>query len=117
MARLVDIGLPEWRFDYAASREEQQQANDDFFAAVKDRCREVGGDHEFVGEIVKWQRADGYALYAVVNTAPLELVWVDYGDGYGVEAALIRGLNLDDIAEQVERNRRVAALFGGGSNG
>lgn len=105
MATLVDIGLPEWRYDPTETWEAGRELGAEYFAAVKERCREVGGDGEFVGEIVKWSRADGYAYYAVVNTDPLELVWVPYGDMWQVEAPLIRGLILDDVVQMIERDR------------
>jgi hypothetical protein len=68
---------------------------------------------DVVGAMLKWQRADGYAWYLVVNDDPLMIQHVPYGDAWTVEWALIKGLNMDDVRQMVDRNRRMSALFGG----
>lgn len=113
MATLVDIGLPEWTWvggDWEAQRERDAQ----YFAEVERVCRERSRtpEDDIVGQTVKWQRADGYAIYAIVSTAPLEIVWVPYGDAWTVEEPLIRGLNLEDVTGMVERERAIREVFG-----
>ena len=118
MATLVDIGLPEWGW-VGGDWEEQHKRDAEYFAEVKRLCqvtRTPGNGHakddsDLVGEIVKWHRGDGYALYAVVNTEPLELAWVPFGDRWTVEPALIRGLILDEVRDMVERERRLREVF------
>lgn len=66
---------------------------------------------EFVGEILRWHRADGYASYMVVKQKPLTLSHVATGDAYSVESALIRGLRLSDVEDMVNRERRLKELF------
>ena len=54
---------------------------------------------EFVGRVLKWQRADGYARYVVVEQRPiLKVAHLNVGDGWEVEPPLIRGLNIDDVS-------------------
>jgi hypothetical protein len=64
-----------------------------------------------VGEVIKWQRADGYAQYMVVSEEPLKLAHVNHGDGYEVEAALIRGINLEEVRQMVDRERALSEMF------
>lgn len=66
---------------------------------------------DLVGEILRWQRADGYAQYMVVSQKPLILAHLAIGDAWQVEAALIRGLRLTDVREMVERERSLRKLF------
>jgi hypothetical protein len=68
---------------------------------------------EIVGGLVKWQVADGYAYYLVTKASPLTLQWVPFCDDYQVPAALIRGLRKADIIDMLNRERRIAELFGG----
>lgn len=71
----------------------------------------AGGD--LVGEEVAFPRADGYARYLVIREEPLQLAWLAVGDRWQVEDALIRGLNLEDVRDNVGRRRALAELFQG----
>lgn len=73
------------------------------------------GTNPLLGEILRWQRGDGYANYMVWNIRPLELIWLESGDAWSVEEALIRGLNLNDVKGMVERDSRMREIFGGKS--
>lgn len=66
---------------------------------------------DLVGEILRWQRADGYAQYMVVSQKPLALAHLIIGDAWQVEAALIRGLRLTDVREMVRREGSLRKLF------
>jgi hypothetical protein len=52
---------------------------------------------EWVGAIISWSVADGYATYMVAQQNPLVMAHVFYGDGYEVDPIMIRGLELSDI--------------------
>lgn len=93
--------------DYSGEwREREQRA----ISAVQKVVRETHkGD--LVGEILRWQRADGYAQYMVVCQKPLILAHLAIGDAYQVESPLIRGLTLTDVREMVEREHRIKELF------
>ena len=60
---------------------------------------------DLVGEVVRWQRADGYASYMVLSEKPLTLVHLNLGDGYQVEDALLRGLTLAEVQRMVNWER------------
>ena len=104
MAKLVDTYVCD-PWDYDQTRDENIAVEDKWFDDLK-RMLKTCYPGEYVGEILKWQRADGYAVYAVVRENPLEIAWIDHGDGYRVEDALIRGLIMEDVKDMVERERR-----------
>lgn len=83
-------------------------------------CREwnrEAGKHvnEYVGGVIDFPVADGKAQYMVLSTTPLQLIHLNYGDGYGVDEITLRGLRLADVKQLVNRNRKLAELFGRGS--
>lgn len=67
---------------------------------------------DLVGEIVRFQVADGYAEYVVWKQKPLQLIHLSHGDGYAIPAAHERGLRLSDVRQNVERSKALAELFG-----
>lgn len=69
-------------------------------------------DSEYVGAIVRWQVADGYAEYLVTSMAGSgTLQHLPFLDAYTVDPALIRGLRKQDIKERVDASRRLSRLF------
>lgn len=81
-----------------------QKIEDEYVARLASMARQ-NGTSDLLGEVVRWQVADGYASYIVWNTKPLQLVHVAVGDAYSVEDALIRGLRVPDIRKRVEGDR------------
>lgn len=82
-----------------------------YLADLAEVARKNRPGNDLVGEVVRWPRGDGYALYMVWSTRPLELVWIEIGDAWSVEDALIRGTTLADVRLKVEQGRRVRTLF------
>jgi len=66
---------------------------------------------EVVGGLLKFQVADGYAVYVVTKATPLTLTHVPFGDAYQVHDALIRGLRRADVLASLERDRKLSAIF------
>lgn len=58
-----------------------------------------------VGFLLNFQVADGYATYRVVQAKPLHLEFIPFSDGYQISTAHIRGLNLTDVRQQMERSK------------
>ena len=78
------------------------QANRAYDAAIKTtqrgfRRKDRG---EWVGALISWSVADGYASYMVAEQSPLVMAHIDYGDGYQVDPIMIRGLVLSDIKDR-----------------
>lgn len=66
---------------------------------------------EMIGKTVKYQIADGYAVYIVISEEPLMLIHVNSGDGYQIPDAHMRGLILSDIKEEVRREETLTKMF------
>jgi len=77
-------------------------------AGARAKARNPG---DTVGELLKWPRADGNAVYMVTSERPLRIAHVDVGDAWNVEGALIRGLNLRTVRGMVERERKMRHFF------
>lgn len=100
MATLIEapIVAPEFSLDT------WQKDEENYTEAVRTALR-AANRGKLIGEIVRWQRADGYAVYMVATEHPLRLVHLDLGDGYTVESALLRGLTLADVERMVEMEK------------
>lgn len=66
---------------------------------------------QYVGAILQFPRADGYAMYLVQKLRPLTLQHIPFGDAWQIPDAHLRGLNLDDVKEQVARNKGMRSMF------
>lgn len=66
---------------------------------------------DLIGETIRFQVADGYALYMIWAHRPFQLVHIDLHDGYQIPEAHARGLRLQDARDMVERDKRFAALW------
>lgn len=98
-------GEPDWNL----IMEEEDQWFCDTYNAMLDKPK---GDIQ--GAILQWPRADGNAIYQVVEVKPRSVVLalVDMGDAWQVEDALVRGLTKKEVIEKVEQAKRTAKLFG-----
>lgn len=103
-----DIGSFEIKTDYSR---EDWRADEEYQLTQLREQLQAANSGELVGEVVRWQRADGYAQYMVASQKPLQLVHLAVGDAWSVEDALIRGLRLTDIRKMVERERGLKKLF------
>lgn len=82
------------------------------FQRLEDESKSVDPDSDdLTGALVKFQVADGYAHYRVSKHRPLTLQHVDFLDGYSVHPAMIRGLSVSDIRDQLRYDRRLSKLF------
>jgi hypothetical protein len=85
-------------------------------AAFDELCAEADAlpADEYVGGLIKWQVADGYAHYRVVSLSPsVVLQHVPFLDGYAVAPETIRGLRRKDVEAKVDAERRLRAAFSG----
>jgi hypothetical protein len=64
-----------------------------------------------VGELLRWPRGDGHAVYMITKERPFTIAHVQIGDAWEIEAALIRGLRMEDARLMVEQDRKIAELF------
>jgi hypothetical protein len=108
----VYLAPEKFEYDYDLPWKEIGKAEQLYIERLQERARKEHPNDDLVGEIVRWGRGDGYAQYIVWNTKPLELVWLEIGDAWSIEEALIRGLRLSDIKAMVNSERNLAKLFG-----
>lgn len=105
MARLQGSIAPDFEFDGKRPYEEYDAKVEAWLEELKKGYRKLAkGD--LVGEIVRFQIADGYAQYLIVKQRPFTLVHLDILDGYHANPATIRGYRLKDAQAEVERTRR-----------
>ena len=62
-------------------------------------------------KVWKTSAGDGYAFYYVRSEEPLVLSHVPFSDRWHAHPALLRGLNLEDVRQHVETERRIGQLF------
>ena len=103
MATLVKAPVAAPDIDYRSPEKwaAQEQAYIDTLVALATRANKGG----IVGETVRFQIADGYAVYVVWSERPLQLVHVNTGDGYAISGAHMRGLTLADVRALVGQER------------
>ena len=112
MATLAANPYPLPPLDYRSGVPYEQQPNHVELMRLIEESDNLDLDAgEIVGGVLKWQRADGYAWYRVSKERPLTLQFIDTGDGYTVEDALIRGLNKQDVLTMLHRERRIRQAF------
>lgn len=100
MAKVFKAPIEAPAFNMDTWREDEAK----YIADVKARIPKANTG-EFVGEIVRFAKGDGYAQYIVWKQNPLELIWLEVGDKWQADDATIRGLRLSDIETQVKRSR------------
>lgn len=83
--------------------------------AVKARVRDLAhaDPGSLTGSLLRWPRADGQAVYVVLEEKPLAVAHVPIGDAWSVEPALIRGLRIAEVRDMVRRDAAMSRLFGG----
>ena len=61
--------------DYNNYNHEVLQAQENkYIEQLRETCKKADPDNELVGEIIRFARGDGYALYMVNSTKPLSLI-------------------------------------------
>ena len=108
MAKVFRAPIEPPAFNYATWREDGDRYIKELRALARKNAR---GSNLLVGEVIRFQVADGYAQYMVWSVSPLNLVHIDLMDGYRIPDAHARGLRLADVKAMVERDKAIAALF------
>lgn len=85
-----------------------QKACDKYVEALKAECKKNSKDKE-VGEVIKFNVADGYALYMVYSMKPLELIHIATMDAWESEFADL--LTPARVREMIARDKKIAELF------
>lgn len=73
--------------------------------ALSEKSAKVDPDGDLTGALIRFQVADGYAVYVVSKHEPLTLQHVPYMDAYQADAATVRGVNKNTVRSQIMRER------------
>lgn len=96
--------------DYRANR--WREIETEYIERLAAAARALNGNGNLIGTIYRTPIADGYAQYLVWQTKPLKLIHLELGDAWDAPAALLRGLRLSDIQQQVDFERKWRELAG-----
>lgn len=66
---------------------------------------------EYVGALIRFPVADGYAVYYVHKLKPLTICHVPFGDKWRAHALIEKGLNVAEVKKMVDRERKLAEIF------
>lgn len=87
------------------------KAHDDALKALQATAAALP-EGEYVGALIRFGVADGYAVYRVKSLKPLVLEHVPFGDAYQISVSHIRGLRVTDVKALIDSERRMSKLFG-----
>lgn len=90
------------------NREEEKKKEDKYLSDLAAWCKKRK-DQQYVGEVVRFPHADGYAQYMVASIKPLELVHLELGDAW--DLPYIERLKAKDIIEKIEREKAFAEIW------
>lgn len=74
-----------------------------------ERCIKGNKSTTNVGEIIKFPVADGYAEYMVASMKPLQLVHLEYYDGYSFQYA--NRLTKKDVEDKINQQKALNRIF------
>ena len=93
------------RYSVQAMKEEEAEL------ARLEREAEKLPDGTLAGCLVSFAVGDGMATYIVKSEKPLVLQHIDFFDGYGLPAAHMRGIRIEDVRRIVKGQKGLKAIF------
>ncbi len=105
-----EIKLPVINFGKTTSKEWLE--NDaKYLSELSAWCkRRNPNDPDYVGEVLRFPVADGYALYMVAALKPIQLIHIELGDAYVFKYAEL--LKKADIKDKIDKSKEINTLFG-----
>ena len=105
--------VPEFNFQNY-NRDEHQAKQNAFIARLKDWCIERIKNSgkktsDYIGEIIRFPVADGYAIYMVASTSPAQLIHIPFDDAY--QYAYAHRLTTADIKQEVDRAKAFEKIW------
>lgn len=82
---------------------------DELSEKLKKWCLERNPEQKNVGEIIRFQVADGYAEYMVAATKPVQLIHLPYWDSYQSDIAPF--MTAKAIQDKIDQARAMEKLF------
>lgn len=94
------VGEPP-QYDNDLSWKEIEPLEEAYITRVVEWCKAKGRGN-LRGVVYRLPVADGHATYVVFSTAPLQLLWLNLGDGYQMSRIEERGFRASDIRAYVQ---------------
>ena len=85
-----------------------RQKEEDYISKLKETCKK-NSEGNAVGEIIKFNVADGHAMYMVYSLKPLQLIHLNLGDGWQSEFAEL--LTVKKVLELVAREHALKEIL------
>lgn len=101
------IKLPE--FNLEGTYRDYEKECDAYLETLKEEIRK-NNPTEYIGETIRFQVADGYAVYMVANLKPVKLIHIEIGDAWHFELA--HKLNKKDVIGYIQSEKRMKEIFG-----
>lgn len=92
------------------SWEDFQKREEALMKELSEKSAKVDPEGDLTGALIRFQVADGYAVYVVSKSEPLTLQHVPYMDAYQANEATIRGINKNTVRSQIMRDRVFAKM-------
>lgn len=107
-----EIIIPEFNFnDIEGYKKDCNKFEQDLKQWCIDRAEKSGVTDEYIGQVIRFPVADGYAEYMVACLKPVQLIHIPTWDAWQFQ--YVSRLTKKDIIEKIDNNVRVKKLFGG----
>jgi len=92
--------------------EKMQKDEESYIDRLRQWClQNTDSTNPLVGKIIQIPHADGYAVYMVFRTKPLQIIHVATGDAWHADSIWIRGLKLSDVKKMIQREETLNKTF------
>lgn len=92
------------------NRDEWAKTEKDYLERLSTFCKNRNpNDPDYVGQVIKFPAADGYALYMVAALKPVQLIHIELMDAYSFQYA--NRLTKKDVMAEVDREKGIRELF------
>ena len=107
MAKIYSSPIKTPKFSFETFRADEERYMSDLKKWVEKNVKKG----KYVGDIVNFPIADGYASYMITSLKPANLIHIPLGDAYEIPAAHARGLTAKDLKAYIEMDKTLNASF------
>ena len=106
------IKIPELSFkDIGGYEQACEKYVEDLKQWCINRAENAGTDTQYIGEVIRFPVADGYAEYMVAALKPIQLIHIPLWDAWDFQYA--NRLTKKDIIDKINQQNSLKKLFGG----
>jgi hypothetical protein len=89
---------------------EREKTEKEYLKRLSDWCKQRNpNDPTYVGEVIKFPAADGYAMYMVASLNPVQLIHIELSDAY--QFPYVENLTKKNVMNEVDRVRNFEAMW------